>query len=52
MPSFRNRIIDDYLPNEFDAVKLYESLQNLEDFNKFARYILEWILKKDDQSVG
>jgi len=43
MPSFRNRIIHDYLPNEFDAVKLFESLQNLDDFKKFSKYILEWI---------
>jgi uncharacterized protein YutE (UPF0331/DUF86 family) len=43
MPSFRNRIIHDYLPNEFDAEKLFESLQNLNDFKKFSKYILEWI---------
>ena len=43
MPPFRNRIIHDYLPNEFDAVKLFESLQNLDDFKKFSKYILEWI---------
>jgi len=43
MPTFRNRIIHDYLPNEFDAMKLYESLENLDDFKKFSKYILEWI---------
>src|SRR4030067_1559713 len=43
MPAFRNRIIHDYLPNEFDAMKLYESLQNLDDFKKFSKYILQWI---------
>ena len=43
MPSFRNRIIHDYLPNEFDAAKLFESLQNIDDFKKFSKYILEWI---------
>ena len=43
MPTFRNRIIHDYLPNEFDAEKLYESLEGLEDFRLFSRYILEWI---------
>ncbi len=47
MPSFRNRIIHDYLPNEFDAEKLYESLQNLDDFKKLSRYVLEWISKED-----
>ena len=43
IPAFRNRIIHDYLPNEFDAVKLFESLQNLDDFKIFSKYILEWI---------
>ena len=47
MPAFRNRIIHDYLPNEFDAMKLYESLQNLDDFKKFAKYILEWVSKEE-----
>ena len=32
MPAFRNRIIHDYLPNEFDAEKLFENLQNLGDY--------------------
>ena len=43
MPAFRNRIVHDYLPNEFDAAKLFESLQNLDDFREFSKYILEWI---------
>lgn len=43
MPAFRNRIIHDYLPNEFDAEKLFESLQDLDDFDKFSRYVLKWI---------
>ena len=41
MPFFRNRIIHDYLPNEFDALKLFESLQNLDDFKQCSKYILE-----------
>jgi uncharacterized protein YutE (UPF0331/DUF86 family) len=45
MPAFRNRIIHDYLPNEFDAVRLYESIQRLDDFKKFSKYILAWISK-------
>ncbi len=45
MPAFRNRIIHDYLPNEFDAVKLYESIQRLDGFRKFSKYILAWISK-------
>lgn len=47
MPAFRNRIIHDYLPNEFDAEKLFENLQNLDDFRKFSKYISEWIAKED-----
>ena len=47
MPAFRNRIIHDYLPNEFDAMKLYESLQNLDDFKKFSKYILQWISEEE-----
>jgi uncharacterized protein YutE (UPF0331/DUF86 family) len=47
MPAFRNRIIHDYLPNEFDAVKLFENLQNLDDFKKFSKYIFEWISKNN-----
>jgi len=43
MPAFRNRIIHDYLPNEFDAERLFDTLQNLDDFKKFSKYILEWI---------
>jgi uncharacterized protein YutE (UPF0331/DUF86 family) len=46
MPAFRNRIIHDYLPNEFDAVKLYENIQRLDDFKKFSKYILGWIEKE------
>lgn len=47
MPAFRNRIIHDYLPNEFDAEKLFENLQNLDDFRKFSKYISEWITRKE-----
>lgn len=43
MPAFRNRIIHDYLPREFDAEKIYQVLQNLDDFKKFCKYIQEWI---------
>ena len=47
MPSFRNKIIHDYLPNEFDAEKIYEVLQSLDDFKKFCKYIQEWIEKEE-----
>jgi uncharacterized protein YutE (UPF0331/DUF86 family) len=45
MPAFRNRIVHDYLPNEFDALKLFETLQNLDDFKTFSKYILAWLEK-------
>jgi len=47
MPAFRNRIIHDYLPNEFDAEKLFENLQNLDDFRRFSKYIIDYISKND-----
>jgi len=48
MPGFRNRIIHDYLPNEFDAERLFGNLQNLDDFKKFSKYILEWISHRNN----
>lgn len=42
MPAFRNRIIHDYLPNEFDAFRLFEALQTLDDFQTFSQHILTW----------
>lgn len=42
-PGFRNRIIHDYLPNEFDAERLFDSVQNLDDFKRFSRFIQEWL---------
>jgi len=43
MPAFRNRIIHDYLANEFDAAKLFDNLQSLNDFKEFSKYIIEWM---------
>ena len=43
MPAFRSRIIHDYLPNEFDALKIFEMIQNLEDFGIFSKHILKWL---------
>jgi len=43
MPAFRNRIVHDYLPNEFDALKIFETLQNLDDFKTFSKCILAWL---------
>ena len=52
MPTFRNRIIHDYLPNEFDAEKLFEALADLDDFKKFSNYILEWLSENNKTSVS
>ena len=35
MPSFRSRIIYDYLLNKVDEEKLFEALKDLDDFKKF-----------------
>ena len=43
MPALRNRIIHDYPLNEFDALKVFEVLQNLEDFGVFSKQILKWL---------
>ncbi len=43
MPAFRNRLIHDYLPNKFDAQRLYENLNHLNDFREFAAEILGWM---------
>jgi len=48
MPAFRNRIIHDYLPNEFDAAKLFDNLQGLDDFKEFSKYIVEWLSKENN----
>lgn len=46
MPVLRNRLIHDYLPNEFDAERLFKTLQDLDLFKGFCRYIQQW-LKED-----
>jgi len=43
MPAFRNRLIHDYLPNEFDAARLFDAIQTLDDFQAFSRHILAWL---------
>lgn len=43
MPGFRNRLIHDYLPNEFDAARLFDRLQDLDDFRAFSKHVVTWI---------
>jgi hypothetical protein len=43
----KEKEIHDYLPNEFDAAKLFENLRSLDDFKEFSKYIVEWISKQD-----
>lgn len=50
MPSFRNRLIHDYLPTEFDVKRLYENLQRLDDFRKFASHITEWMETEEEST--
>lgn len=43
MPAFRNRLIHDYLPDKFDAEKLFDRLQHLDDFRDFSKHIAAWM---------
>lgn len=43
IPAFRNRLIHDYLPSEFDALRLYENLRKLGEFHDFAAQIIKWL---------
>lgn len=45
MPAFRNRLIHDYLPGKFDAEKLFDRLQHLDDFTRFSKHIVAWMEK-------
>ncbi len=45
MPAFRNRLIHDYLPGKFDAEKLFDRLQDLDDFREFSRHVIAWMEK-------
>lgn len=45
MPAFRNRLIHDYLPGKFDAEKLFDRLQRLDDFREFSRHVIAWMEK-------
>lgn len=43
MTSFRNKLVHEYLPDQFDATRLYENLQKLDDFKKFSQYIVKFL---------
>jgi uncharacterized protein YutE (UPF0331/DUF86 family) len=43
MPGFRNRLIHDYLPNEFDAARLFDRCRDLDDFRAFSKHVVTWI---------
>lgn len=45
MPAFRNRLIHDYLPGKFDAEKLFDMLQHLNDFREFSKHVIAWMEK-------
>jgi uncharacterized protein YutE (UPF0331/DUF86 family) len=52
MVGFRNRLIHEYLPSEFDPHKLYENLQRLDDFRKFSHYIVDFLEKQEQESCS
>lgn len=43
MAGFRNILVHDYL--DIDAEKVYENLQNLDDFTEFAQHIAQFLEK-------
>jgi uncharacterized protein YutE (UPF0331/DUF86 family) len=45
MVNFRNSPwrIHEYIPNEFEADRLFENLHRLDDFRQFSKYILEFL---------
>ena len=45
MPAFRNRLIHDYLPDQFDAERLFDRLQHLDDFREFSKCVIGWMEK-------
>jgi uncharacterized protein YutE (UPF0331/DUF86 family) len=43
MVNFRNKLAHEYLPNEFEADRLYASLDELDDFRRFSKYIVRYL---------
>ncbi|MCD6336082.1 MAG: DUF86 domain-containing protein [Candidatus Latescibacteria bacterium] len=43
MVNFRNKSAHEYLPNEFEADRLYASLDELDDFRGFSKYIVRYL---------
>ena len=43
MVNFRNKLAHEYLPDEFEADRLYDSLHELDDFRTFSRYVVRYL---------
>lgn len=43
MVNFRNKLAHEYLPDEFEAEKLYENLKRVEDFRTFSHHIVDFL---------
>lgn len=43
MVNFRNKLAHEYLPDEFEADRLYESLYELDDFRTFSKYVVQYL---------
>ncbi len=43
MVNFRNKLVHEYLPGEFEAERLFENLQRLDDFRQFSFLIRQFL---------
>ena len=43
MVNFRNKLAHEYLPDDFEADRLYESLDELDDFRTFSRDVVRYL---------
>lgn len=49
MVNFRNKLVHEYLPSEFEAQRLYENLSHLNDFRQFSSFIRQFLESRDQQ---
>lgn len=52
MVNFRNKLAHEYLPDEFEAERLFENLQRTEDFRTFSRHIIEFLTRFEQNSIS
>jgi len=47
MVNFRNKLVHEYLPDEFEADRLFETLSQLDDFRRFSKHIVDFLEKQE-----